>query len=167
MAIQYAKAMGLDVVALDFFDNSKGELVKGLGADFIINLKDHKQATDVEAAMKALTPAKPVSGCVVFAPSAQAISDAVVYVSPGAVVVVVALPSGTFAVDTLRLVLKEVRLVGSIVGTPRDLEEALKYAAQKKVKAHVTEKPFDSVNEVLHGLKKGEISGRTVLRIKS
>ncbi|XP_055388641.1 alcohol dehydrogenase-like [Condylostylus longicornis] len=38
LAIQYAKAMGYEVIALDVFDEAKEVMTKELGADFIINL---------------------------------------------------------------------------------------------------------------------------------
>lgn len=162
LAIQYAKAMGYEVIALDAFDDAKKKMSKQLGADFIINLDGEKES--IVDKFKAIKPRKPIEASIVFAPTLEAVSDAIEYVSPGATVVTVALPSGHFAINAVQFILKELRLQGTIVGTPRDLEEAFRYVAEGKVKAHVSEKPFICVNEVLKDLEHGKIQGRTVLR---
>lgn len=163
LAIQYAKGMGYEVIALDFFDKSKAEMVKSLGADIVVDL--HNKTHSLIETFQALKPKKPIRASIIFAPAIQAVSDAVDYISPGGTIVTVALPSGHFQIDVVSFVLKELRIQGSIVGTPRDLKEAFRYVAEGKVKAEVVEKPFSCINEVLENLKKGKIRGRVVLRI--
>lgn len=162
LAIQYAKAMGYEVVAVDFFDAAKEGTVRKFGADFLVNLGS---SGTIGEKINALQPHRPISACIVFAPSLDAVSDAVEYASPGATIVTVALPPGKFPIPVVPFILKELKLQGSIVGTPRDLAEAFRYAAEGKVKAHVAEKPFNCVNEVLKDLEGGKITGRVVLRM--
>ena len=52
---------------------------------------------------------------------------------------------------------------GSIVGTRKDLEEALQFAAEGKVKATIEKQPLSSINETFDRLKKGKVNGRIVL----
>jgi propanol-preferring alcohol dehydrogenase len=51
------------------------------------------------------------------------------------------------------------------VGTRKDLEEALQFAAEGKVKATIEEQPLASINEIFDRLKKGKVNGRIVLDI--
>ncbi|XP_055388578.1 alcohol dehydrogenase, propanol-preferring-like, partial [Condylostylus longicornis] len=157
------KPWGFEVIALDVFDEAKEVMTKELGADFIINLGGEKKP--VVEKFNSVQPKKPIAASVIFAPALQAVSDAIEYVSPGATIVTVALPSGHFKIDVVQFILKELRLQGSIVGTPRDLEEAFRYVAEGKVKAHVAEKPFSCVNDILKDLEEGKIRGRVVLRV--
>ena len=54
---------------------------------------------------------------------------------------------------------------GSIVGSRLDLEEALSFAAEGKVKAMIEMQPLESINEVFQRLKAGDVKGRVVLGI--
>ena len=52
---------------------------------------------------------------------------------------------------------------GSIVGTRLDLQEALDFAAQGKVRATVATETLDDINDVFARMHRGEIEGRVVL----
>ena len=52
---------------------------------------------------------------------------------------------------------------GSIVGTRRDLDEAVAFAADGKVHAEVTKVPLAEINTVFDKMKAGKIDGRMVL----
>lgn len=54
---------------------------------------------------------------------------------------------------------------GSIVGTRKDLQEALEFAAECKVHGTYTEDKLDHINAILGRLKAGQIDGRAVLRV--
>jgi propanol-preferring alcohol dehydrogenase len=51
------------------------------------------------------------------------------------------------------------------VGTRKDLEEALQFAAEGKVKATIEQQPMASINDIFDRLKKGKVNGRIVLDI--
>ena len=59
--------------------------------------------------------------------------------------------------------LKRITVRGSIVGTRRDLDEAIAFFAEGKVKAHVTSAPLEDINRIFEELKAGRIEGRVVL----
>ena len=61
------------------------------------------------------------------------------------------------------MVLKRITVRGSIVGTRRDLAEAIAFAVDGKVTATVTARPLSEVNEVLDDLRAGRIEGRVAL----
>ncbi|MNT70931.1 alcohol dehydrogenase [compost metagenome] len=60
-------------------------------------------------------------------------------------------------------VLDGTRIVGSIVGTRKDLQEALQFASEGKVKANIETRSLDEINEVFAEMEHGEIQGRIVL----
>ena len=62
-------------------------------------------------------------------------------------------------------VLNRITIRGSIVGTRKDLEEAIQFAVEGKVKATVTSAKLEDVNDVFEKMKKGQIEGRVVLEI--
>ncbi len=59
--------------------------------------------------------------------------------------------------------LKRITLRGSIVGTRRDLDEAIAIANGGKVRADITRAPLSDINHNFAGLKAGRIEGRIVL----
>jgi alcohol dehydrogenase, propanol-preferring len=75
------------------------------------------------------------------------------------------LPPGEFPVSIFDVVLNGYTLRGSIVGTRLDLEEALSFAAEGKVKATIETLPLDSINDVFDRLKNGKVNGRVVLGV--
>jgi propanol-preferring alcohol dehydrogenase len=75
------------------------------------------------------------------------------------------LPPGEFPVSIFDVVLNGYTVRGSIVGTRLDLQEALSFAAEGKVKATIETLPLDSINDVFDRLKNGKVNGRVVLGI--
>lgn len=63
------------------------------------------------------------------------------------------------------IVLKGITVRGSIVGTRKDLQECLQFAAEGKVKAVIETQALEAVNEVFDRLKRGQVSGRVVLKL--
>jgi propanol-preferring alcohol dehydrogenase len=68
-------------------------------------------------------------------------------------------------------VLNGVSVVGSIVGTRKDLVECLDFAARGKVKAITIEKSledindiFEDINDIFEDMINGEITGRVVMK---
>jgi propanol-preferring alcohol dehydrogenase len=76
------------------------------------------------------------------------------------------LPPGEFPISIFDVVLNAYTLRGSIVGTRKDLEEALAFAAEGKVKASIELLPLESINDVFSRLKRGKVNGRIVLKIR-
>jgi propanol-preferring alcohol dehydrogenase len=57
-------------------------------------------------------------------------------------------------------VLRRITIRGSIVGTRADLAEAVAFAAEGKVRAHVHAARLDDINRVLSDLRAGTVDGR-------
>lgn len=158
MAVQYAVAMGLKVVAIDI-DDEKLKLAKSLGAKHVVNAKT---VSDPASWVKKETDGG-VQGMLVTAVSPKAFEQAVNMVSRGGTVSLNGLPPGTFPLSIFDMVLNGITVRGSIVGTRLDLQESLDFAADGKVKAHISIEPLENINSVFERMKKGQIEGRIVL----
>jgi propanol-preferring alcohol dehydrogenase len=75
----------------------------------------------------------------------------------------VGLPPGDFPTPIFEVVLKRITVRGSIVGTRRDLDEAIAFAAEGKVKAEIHKAPLSGINTIFSRLKAGKVEGRMVL----
>jgi len=161
IAIQYARAMGLRVAAVDV-SNDKLELAKSLGAEIVVNGAE----TDPVAAIQ-----EQIGGthaAVVTAVASKAFEQAVLMLRPGGTVAYIGLPGGKS--DEIRASISaitnwELSVRGSNVGTRQDLNEAVAFAANGLVKAKIRTVELEDINAVLDEMRKGRIVGRAVLRM--
>lgn len=156
VAVQYAKAVGNKVVAVDTFDD-KLALAKELGADLVINPKTEDSAVFIQREIGG------VQASICTAVSKRAFDEAYRAVKRGGKCVAVGLPPEMIEVPIFDTVLNGVSITGSIVGTRKDLEEALQFAADGKVKTTITTAKLEDINEVFKDLEEGKVNGRMVL----
>ena len=157
VAIQYAKAMGLHVVALDVTDD-KLALARTLGADVVVNAKS---ADAVEQVVKATNGG--AHGVLVTAVSPPAFAQAINMARRRGTVSLVGLPPGNFPTPIFDVVLKRLTIRGSIVGTRKDLAEALAFAADGKVHSHIHQVRLEDINNIFTNLRAGTVDGRMVI----
>ena len=158
IAVQYAKAMGLKVIAVDISDE-KLALAREMGADAAINAK----TTDPVAEVKALCGG--AQGALVTAVSPQAFSQALGMLAKRGTMALVGLPPGSFALDIFDTVLMRKTIRGSIVGTRLDLAECLQFAGDGKVKVHYSLEPLEAINDIFGRMRANKIDGRVVMTI--
>lgn len=159
MAVQYAKAMGMNVAAVDIADD-KLALARKLGATLTVNALEE----DPAAVIKRETGGG-AQGVLVTAVSRAAFSQAIGMVGRGGTVALNGLPPGDFPLDIFGMVLNGITVRGSIVGTRLDLQESIDFAAQGKVKATIAKAKLEDINDVFAKMHKGQIEGRIVLDI--
>lgn len=158
LAVQYAKKVfNAHVVAVDI-NQDKLDLAKEVGADLIVNGHDIE---DVPAYIQEKTGG--CHGVVVSSVSKVAFNQAVDSVRAGGTVVAVGLPSEYMELSIVKAVLDGIRVVGSLVGTRKDLEEAFEFGAQGLVVPIVEKVPVDSAPQVFDDMEHGRIQGRKVL----
>ncbi len=157
VAIQYAKAMGLYVVAIDI-EESKLAQAKELGADATVNAK----TGDAPAAVKKITGGG-AHGVLITAPSLSAFKQGVGMTRKLGTCVLVGLPPGDFPVPLFDVVANCITIRGSFVGNREDMAEALQFAVEGKVKADIELQPLSAINEVLTRLEHGQVAARVVL----
>jgi alcohol dehydrogenase, propanol-preferring len=121
MAVQYAKAMGLNVVAVDIHDD-KLALARSLGANMTFHAGEQDPVTELQKLMGG------VHGVLVTAVSNAAFAQAVGMLRRGGFMSLVGLPPGDFPLPIFEIVLKRITVRGSIVGIRNDLREALAFA---------------------------------------
>jgi D-arabinose 1-dehydrogenase-like Zn-dependent alcohol dehydrogenase len=102
-------------------------------------------------------------GVLVTAVSPPAFSQALQMVRRKGTISLVGLPPGDFPTPIFDVVLKRITVRGSIVGTRRDLDEAIAFAAEGKVRAEIKKAPLQDINAIFADLKRGKIEGRMVL----
>lgn len=157
LAVQYAKAMGLHVAALDIGEE-KLALARALGADIAV---DASGADAVARIVRATGGG--AHGVLVTAVSPTAFNQAIRLARRRGTVSLVGLPPGDFATPIFDVVLKRITVRGSIVGTRRDLAEALEFAAEGKVRAHLHKARLEDINGVFADLRAGRVDGRVVI----
>lgn len=157
VAVQYAKAMGLHVAAIDVADD-KLALAKQLGADVTANAK-----TEDAVAKVVKETGGGAHGVLVTAVSNAAFGQAIAMTRRRGTVSLVGLPPGDFPTPIFDVVLKRITVRGSIVGTRKDLAEAIAFAAEGKVKSTVTTRKLEDINAIFDDMNKGAIEGRVVL----
>ncbi|HQR88657.1 MAG TPA: zinc-binding dehydrogenase, partial [Caulobacter sp.] len=102
-------------------------------------------------------------GVLVTAVSPIAFSQALGMVRRGGTVSLNGLPPGDFPLSIFDTVLRGITVRGSIVGTRLDLQEALAFAADGRVRATVHAEALANINDVFGRMARGEIEGRVVL----
>ena len=158
LAVQYAKAMGLRIAAVDVADD-KLELAKRYGAEVVANAKTEDVVEKIRKETKGGT-----HGVLVTAVSPKAFEQAVKIARRGGTVAMNGLPPGEFPLEIFGMILNGVTVRGSIVGTRLDLQEAIEFAQTGRVKAHVSAAvKLEDVNTVFDNMRKGQIEGRMVL----
>ena len=158
VAVQYARAMGLRVAAVDL-GPEKMALARKLGAEITVDAKTQDPAAEIQKQIGG------AQGVLVTAVSTIAFKQAIGMLRRGGTCVLNGLPPGEFPISIFDVVLNRYTIRGSIVGTRLDLEEALTFAADGKVKATIETQPLESINDVFNRLKSGNVNGRVVLAI--
>ena len=158
LAVQYAKKVfNAHVVAVDI-NNDKLALVKEVGADIVIN---GHEVEDVAALIQEKTGG--AHSAVVTAVSKVAFNQAVDSVRAGGRVVAVGLPSEMMDLSIVKTVLDGIQVIGSLVGTRKDLEEAFQFGAEGLVVPVVQKRPISDAVDVFDEMEAGTIQGRMVL----
>ena len=156
MAVQFAKAMGLNVVAVDI-DDRKLALASRLGATFTVNARNEDPGARIRKEIGG------AQGVLVTAVSTKAFQQALGMVRRGGVVTLNGLPPGDFPISIFDTVLNGITIRGSIVGTRLDLQEALAFAGEGTVHATVHTEKLEKINDIFARMHEGDIEGRIVL----
>ncbi|CAD5212524.1 unnamed protein product [Bursaphelenchus okinawaensis] len=158
LCIQYAKAMGMIVLAIDA--GNKEEHCKSLGADLFI---DPFKTNDLVSAVQLLTEGGP-HGVINVATAARAMEESAKYVRTRGTVVLVALPrDAKITLDVFFTVVRAITVKGSYVGTRQDTDEALGFFARGQVKIPTEVVPLSELPAIYDRMQKYQINGRVVL----
>jgi 2-desacetyl-2-hydroxyethyl bacteriochlorophyllide A dehydrogenase len=155
LAVQYAKAVGLETFAITGREDKRKEL-KALGADEVILAGDDPG--------KALTEAGGADVILSTTNSAAQISAAFSGLRYRGRLISMGVADGPIAINPLTALMKQAELRGSSQDERSDLFEALAYVASGKVKPRVEVYPLEKANDALERLTSGAVRYRAVLR---
>lgn len=158
MAVQYAKAMGFHVIAVDVADD-KLALAKTLGAELTLNAATQDVVAEVQRHIRG------AHGVLVTAVSRAAFTQALGMLHKRGTMSLVGIPPGSFELPIFDVVLNAKTVRGSIVGTRLDLLEALQFGAEGKVASHYSTDRIENINTIFDAMRAGKIDGRVVLEM--
>ena len=158
LAIQYAKALGMKVIAVDT-GTEKLALAKELGAAYTLDYQTQDCAQQIQQLVGG------AHGVVCTAVSKEAFEASFHSLRRGATFVLVGLPAETISLPIFDTVLKGIKVVGSIVGTRQDLQECLAFAADGLIKAIVEVRSLEEINQIFTEMENAEITGRIVIEM--
>jgi len=157
LAVQYARLVGAEVIAVDVTDE-KLALATQLGADHVVNAA----TTDPVEAIAALGGA---DVAVALAVTPKAFEQAFASLRRGGRLVCVALPpesDGPMHLPIFDTVLKGIEVIGSIVGTREDLVEVFRLHELGRTKVIAHARKLDDVNEAIDEVLHGRTEARLV-----
>ncbi|MFN0085160.1 MAG: alcohol dehydrogenase catalytic domain-containing protein [Blastocatellia bacterium] len=158
LAIQLAKAIGVEVIAVDVAEE-KLALARECGADHAINAATTQAHKEIKRLGGGAHVALVTSGARV------AYETALRSLKRGGLLVVVGMSPEPIPLSTQALLAGEYRILASTVGTREDLREVLRLAAEGKVKCRIETRAFEAVGDVLAEMEKGHLLGRVVLQM--
>ncbi len=161
IAVQYAKAMGYRVAAVDVADD-KLRLARKLGAELTVNGREKNAPQVLQDKIGG------VHGAIVTAVAPQAFEQAIAMLRPAGTVCYIGLPGGKK--DEIRASISaitnwELSVRGSNVGTRLDLAEAVAFAVGGHVTARIKKAPLEQINAIFDDMRAGNILGRMVLKL--
>jgi propanol-preferring alcohol dehydrogenase len=160
LAVQYAKIAGATVVAVDL-TSDKLEMARDLGADYIINASTE----DPVAAIQRLGGA---DAAIALAVSPRAFEQAFGALRRKGTLVFVALPAdNAVQIPIFETVLNGITIVGSIVGTRKDLDEVFELHARGRTRVVRETRSLDAVNQSIQDVLDGTVTARIVFDLTS
>ena len=156
IAVQYAVAMGMRVVAVDVADD-KLALAQRHGAEIVVNANVAEPSVEIQEKIGG------AHGVLVTAVHPKAFGQAISMTRRGGTIVFNGLPPGDFPAPIFDIVLKGLTIRGSIVGTRQDMVEALEFYAAGKIHPTYTKRPIEDINAIFDEMQHGKIDGRVVL----
>jgi len=154
LAVQFAKAMGADVAVLSS-SASKEQDAKKLGATQFVNSSDKKQVSKAANSFDMLVVTAVYKGM-----DWNALLN---YMAPRGRVVVLSGLEEPMSVNIFPLLLKEIDVTGSIIGSPKIMREMLEFAAKHKVLPMIEKLPMSQVNDGIQKVLANTVRYRVVL----
>ena len=155
LGLQIARAMGAEVIALTTSE-SKREVARQLGAHQVL------PATGREFG-KRLRELGGVDVVVSTTMDFQTIRDVLDGLLPQGTLVLASLTAGRLPIDPRSFILAQQRVMGTFLGSRRDLQELLRLAVLHRIRPIVEKYPLGQVNEVQQRLRENKVQFRAVL----
>lgn len=159
LAVQYAKIAGATVVAVDLTED-KLAMAKQLGADYTVNAAR-------EDPVQAIQKLGGADAAIALAVSPRAFEQAFASLRRKGTLVFVALPAdNSVRIPIFETVLNGITIVGSIVGTRKDLDEVYELHARGRTHVIRETRSLETVNQSIQDVLDGTVTGRIVFDLR-
>ncbi|CAF1234333.1 unnamed protein product [Adineta ricciae] len=159
LAVSFGVAMGLRILAIVAPNDIVAvNLAKEMGAEEVYDGPSDKHSEWVQKYTDGGAQAT-----IITVPSIQAYEEAFKAVKSGGRVVAVGLPNGKMSVPIVDCVLRGIEIVGSVVGTRQDMQEALQLAKHHHITCKVQKRKLEDINPIFDDMINYKINGRVVL----
>ncbi|KAI8653692.1 PKS-ER domain-containing protein [Fusarium sp. Ph1] len=164
LAIQFAKALGYQVVAVDNRDiglRLASEVPSHLKPDAIVKFGDEEAAKQISD----LTRDIGLHGAVVCTDDVEASDWALHQLRPRGVCVVLGLPEQGYKFDAFNLVFREIAVKGSIFTTADEARKMLEVVGREGVRSHLTLLKLEEGEVIYDKVAAHDFDGRLVVTI--
>ena len=157
MAIQIAKAMGIDPIVVDI-DEGKLQTARDFGATRTFNSSDPQTAKDIRKATGGAYAALDFVG------AEASVNYGLNCLRKGGMLVIIGLYGGALSMPIPFIPMNARIIQGSYVGSLQDMSELMTMVRDGKIAPiDIVERPLSEVNAALVDLKAGQVRGRQVL----
>lgn len=139
LAVQYAKAMGFNTVAISSSD-AKRELAGRLGASHFVD-------SSKEPPAKALQTLGGAQMIVCAAPNEKIIEEVLMGLGPNGTLLIIALARASVSIPIFPLVKNRISVRGWAIGNPKDTQDCIAFSKQTGVKCLIEKFPLDKAQE--------------------
>jgi D-arabinose 1-dehydrogenase-like Zn-dependent alcohol dehydrogenase len=157
MAIQIARALGMDPIVVDI-DEAKLSAAKDLGVTRTFDSSDRQTAKEIRKSTGGAYAALDFVG------AESSVNYGLGCLRKGGMLVVIGLYGGALSIPIPFLPMNARIIQGSYVGSLDDMEKLMTMVREGKISPiGITERPLSEANQALDDLKAGKVSGRQVL----
>ncbi|KAJ5297103.1 uncharacterized protein N7443_007996 [Penicillium atrosanguineum] len=164
MCIQYARAMGYRVLAIDA-GNKKGDHCLRQHAEAYLDVFKHAK---IAQAVKDTTDGQGAAAVIVAAGSSKAYQDAFDMLAPLGTLVCVGIPTPPDKIQfhPLQFIDNGIRVIGSMVGSKQDIGQALQFVQRGVVVPDVEVIGLEEVPSLMPRIATGEMTAKYVVKLE-
>ncbi|TFY64679.1 hypothetical protein EVJ58_g2458 [Rhodofomes roseus] len=167
LAMQICLARGANVYVSSGSEDKISQAVS-LGAKAGVNYKSDEWPTQLEKQLQQNSPEMPILSAVIDSGGGNIMSNVSKILKPGGCVVIYGMTGSPAVTFTMREVLKNQRVIGSTMGSHKDLVDATAFLAQHRlvpIVSHVLD-GLENAEQGFELISKGKQFGKVVIRIK-
>ncbi|WVZ87082.1 hypothetical protein U9M48_033774 [Paspalum notatum var. saurae] len=170
VAVKFAKAFGMKVTVISTSPEKREEAVERLGADAFVVSSDANQMK-LGCSFKALSVVEYLAargtmhGIINTASASMTMYPYVLLLKPRGKIILLGLPEKPLQVSAYSLAAGGKTMAGSCMGSIRDTQEMIDFAAEHGLTADIELVGAKDVNEAIERLAKGEVKYRFVMDV--
>ena len=155
--LQFAKSFGLNVIAISGFDEAL-EIAERNGADLMINSRRDNVAETIQDQIGG------AHAVIVNSVKVEPFQLAFSALRSKGTLVGIGLPMEQLPIPIFEMIVKEITVRGSFVGSRNDLERSYATALRDNIHIDIEEAPLSDVNDVYRQIREGTTTARILLR---